>query len=134
MGPVKTYRTMMEPLIKSLEMDVEEQLQRIANYPEGEAPKYMTEDLERITERLVFIREQWADAEKRGSLDEPIYEQGSIEYYRHSFEKQRIERLDIIAIQDIQFVLENNDLKPNQKIKRLNNLMKVYKEFKERNS
>ncbi|MFC5402281.1 hypothetical protein [Cohnella soli] len=127
MGQVKTFRTMLEPLIKGLEKDVEELQLRIDNHPD--APTYMTEDLIRMKDRLIFLRGQWADAENKGNLDVPIYEQGSIEYYRQSLGKYK-EYLDTITIQDTQRVLGDEKLKPNQKIKMLNNLMKVYQEFK----
>lgn len=126
MGQTKTLRTRMEPLIKGLETDVEELRIKINNHLD--APMYLTEDLNRTTERLVFLREQWADAEKTGSLDKPIYEQGSIEYYRQSLGEEK-EHLDRRSILYTQFVLEDKDLKPNQKIKMLNNLMKVYREL-----
>lgn len=128
MSQLKTLRTMLEPLIKGLEKDVDELQLRINNHQV--VPKYMTEELSRTTERLVFLKEQWADAEKIGSLDKPIYEQGSIEYYRQSLSENR-KYLDSITIQNTQYVLENNDLKPNQKINMLKNLMKVYKELNE---
>ncbi|WP_433947021.1 hypothetical protein [Paenibacillus sp. SN-8-1] len=127
MNQVKTLRTMLEPLINDLEKDVEELRLKINNNPD--VPKNITEELNRMKERLFFLKVQWVDSEKKGILDEPIYEQGSVEYYRRSLVKNK-EDIDIFTIQCTEDVLKDDNLKPNQKIKILNNLMKVYKELK----
>lgn len=131
MDQVNTLRTILEPLIKNLEEQLEEMQLKVSNQQGSQ--DYMKLELDRIKNRLVFLKGQWTDAEKEGSLDEPRYEQGSIEYYRQSLKKYK-ENLDVITVQDTQNVLKKDNLKPSQKIKMLNNLMKVYNEFKDESS
>lgn len=128
MGQVTTLRMILEPLIKDLEEQIKEHQIKLSNH-QG-SPDYLKMELDRMTDRLVFLKGQWIDAEKQGSLDEPRYEQGSIEYYRRYLGKNK-EFLDIKTVQETQYVLSNANLKANQKIKMLNNLMKVYNELKD---
>ncbi|MBY3623714.1 hypothetical protein HGO21_29815 [Acinetobacter sp. CUI P1] len=118
----------LDPLIKGLEEQLKEQQLKIYN-DEG-SQSYLEMEFDRTKNRLEFLKEQWVDAEKDGSLDEPVYEHGSIEYYRKSLSKNR-DSLDMATVQYTQSVLENDSLKSNQKIKMLNNLMKVYSEYKD---
>jgi len=61
--------------------------------------------------------------------DEPYYDQYTYEYYKDVFSKLNLEKMDFQIICEINSFINNEDIKPSQKVKNVKNMFKAYKEI-----
>lgn len=112
-------------LISSLESDLHE-YQVMLDDPS--CPPYVMREVNRIMERLEFMRSQKRDIEKGDKeRGRPTYhyKRGSFESYKQSFDDSNYkEHMFIIAARDI----VGDQLAPKEKVKALENLIKAFDE------
>ncbi|WP_268626936.1 hypothetical protein [Paenibacillus alvei] len=129
----ETQLEMVTRLITDLEKSLEETIKRIEECdPSDPTVSYLTREIDRINERLNFLKDHHRDIVASGKTIY-MFAFGSLDDIRQRFQNTKFnthyipEQLFTSISLDI---LERENT-PSKKIKMLNNLVKVYEEFKE---
>ncbi|MGG4106729.1 hypothetical protein AAXB25_22785 [Paenibacillus lautus] len=128
----KTQLEMVTELITTVEKSLEDTIKEIEERdPSDPRVSYLNHEINRINERLNFLKDQRKDIVASGKTTY-MFEFGSIDDIRQRFQNTQFNQYYIpdqlftsISIR----ILEKVNT-PSKKIKMLNNLVKVYEEFK----
>lgn len=131
----KTQLEMVSELITTLEISLEETIKEVEGRDISD-PKasYLNHEIDRLKRRLDFLKDQRNDIVASGKTIY-MYEFGSIEDIRQRFENTQFNE-HYIPEQSFTMISLNilkRETTPSKKIKMMNNLTKVYEEFKEAN-
>ncbi|KFM93104.1 hypothetical protein [Paenibacillus macerans] len=128
----RTQLEMVTELIKDLEKSIEEDIRKIEESdPSSPMVSYLNSEVERMNERLDFLKKNQSDITASGKTIY-MYEFGSLNDIRQDFQNAQFsthyipeQLFTVISMRILQ-----RETTPSKKIKMLDNLIKVYEEFK----
>ncbi|MEK8217202.1 hypothetical protein [Paenibacillus sp. FSL L8-0463] len=128
----KTQLENVTELITDLESSLKNRIHEINNVdPTSASVSYLKSEIDRMNGRLVFLKEMQRSIMESGKTIY-MFEFGSLDDIRQSFQNGdfNIHYIPEQLFTSISKQILNREFTPSKKIKMLNNLVKVFEEFK----